>query len=179
MAPRWPLELESSEKRSSVPGGILGALRRHSVAALALFLALGGSAYAAVKLDPESVGSREIANHSVESEDLARGAVTAMKIEPNAVTPSRIAPGAVNSDDVEDGSLMLEDMHRGQVPQGAAGERGSQGATGEQGPQGPPGPAGPTHVAAGVVIGDGTITTSIGPTPVSYTHLTLPTNREV
>jgi hypothetical protein len=180
MASRWPLELESSKKRSSVRRGILDALRRHSLAALALFLVLGGSAYAGVTLGPGSVGTREIANHAVETEDLARGAVTTMKIEPNAVTPSRIAPDAVNSDDVEDGSLTLADIRRGQVPQGAAGERGSQGPTGAQGangdtggtglqgpegPQGPRGPAGPTHVAAGVVIGDGTITTSIGPTP--------------
>ena len=107
--PRWPLELESGEKQSSASGGILGALRRHAIAAVALFVALGGSAYAAVTLEPESVGSREIANHSVESEDLARGAVTTMKIEPNGVTPSRIAPNAVNSDDVEDGSLTLAD----------------------------------------------------------------------
>ena len=137
MAPRWPLELESSEKRSSARGGILNALRRHSVAALALFLVLGGSAYAGVTtLDPESVGSREIANHSVESEDLARGAVTTMKIERNAVTPSRIAPNAVNSDDVEDGSLTLQDIRAGQVPEGRAGERGSQGPTGQYGQKG-------------------------------------------
>ena len=47
MAPRWPLELESSGKRSGMSGGILNALRHHSVAAVALFLALSGSAYAA------------------------------------------------------------------------------------------------------------------------------------
>ena len=81
-----------------------------------LVLVLGGSAYAAATLAPDSVGTREIANHAVHSEDLARGAVTTMKIAPNAVTPSRIAPSAVNSDDVENGSLMQEDFHRGQVP---------------------------------------------------------------
>jgi hypothetical protein len=142
MAPRWPLELETSEKRSSVRGGVLDALRRHSVAALALFLVLGGSAYAGVTLAPESVGSREIANHSVESEDLARGAVTTMKIAPNAVTPSRIAPDAVNSDDVEDGSLTLEDIKPGQVPKGETGERGPQGSTGDKGAKGDAGNTG-------------------------------------
>ena len=142
MAPRWPLELDSREK-SSVIGRILDALRRHTLAALALFLVLGGSAYAGVTLGPESVGSREIANHSVETEDLARGAVTTMKIEPNAVTPSRIAPSAVNSDDVEDGSLTLADLKRGQVPQGPAGERGAQGTAGQSGPKGDSGATGP------------------------------------
>ena len=184
MAPRWPLELDSSEERSSVFGRILDALRRHSVAALALFLVLGGSAYAGVTLGPDSVGSREIANHAVETEDLARGAVTTMKIEPNAVTPSRIAPDAVNSDDVEDGSLTLADIRRGQVPQGAAGERGPQGSAGQagsngntgetgpqgaQGPQGPQGPAGPTLVASGIVRADGTPTPATGPRPIVTT----------
>ena len=143
MSQRWPLELDAREKRTSVLGRTLDALRRHSVAALALFLALGGSAYAAVTLGPGSVGSREIANHAVETEDLARGAVTTMKLEPNAVSPSRIAPSAVNSDDVENGSLMLEDFHRGQVPQGPAGERGPQGSAGLPGPKGDFGDQGP------------------------------------
>lgn len=182
MAPRWPLELESREQRSSVLGRILDALQRHSVAAVALFLVLGGSAYAGVTLGPGSVGSPEIANHSVETEDLARGAVTTMKIEPNAVTPSRIAPGAVNSDDVEDGSLTLEDIRPGQVPKGETGERGPQGsaglpgssgdtgdqgpkgetgATGATGPPGPPGPPGPVNQVVGVVQPDCTLQTPI------------------
>src|SRR5689334_11890017 len=112
MAQRRSLEFDAREKRPGLLARSLAALRRHSVAALALFLVLGGSSYAAVTLGPGSVGSREIANHSVQSEDLARGAVTMMKIEPNAVTASRIAPNAVNSDDVEDGSLIAADFHR-------------------------------------------------------------------
>lgn len=177
MASRWPhewpqesRELDSREKPSSVLGRILDALRRHSVAALALFLALAGSSYAAVTLGPGSVGSREIANHAVQEEDLARGAVTTMKIEPNAVTPSRIAPDAVNSDDVADGSLTLDDFRRGQIPagergsEGAAGQTGpqgtagtqgvlgSQGPPGQQGPQGSQGLPGPVHQVAGAIL---------------------------
>jgi Collagen triple helix repeat (20 copies) len=143
MAQRWPLELDAREIRSSVLGRLLDALRRHSVAALALFLVLGGSAYAGVTLGPDSVDSREIANHAVKTEDLARGAVTTMKLAPNAVTPSRIAPSAVNSDDVENGSLMLEDLHRGQVPRGLAGDRGPQGSAGLPGSKGDTGATGP------------------------------------
>jgi hypothetical protein len=186
MASRWPQEwpqesreLDTREKPSSVLGRILDALRRHSVAALALFLALAGSSYAAVTLGPGSVGSREIANHAVQEEDLARGAVTTMKIAPNAVTPSRIAPDAVNSDDVADGSLTLDDFMRGQVP---AGERGSEGAAGQSGskgdsgasgpqgtaglqgvpgPQGPQGPPGPVHQVAGAILPNCTLQIAI------------------
>ena len=137
MASRWPhewpqesREFDPREKPSSVLGRSVEALRRHSVAALALFLALAGSSYAAVTIGPESIGSREIANHGVLEEDLARGAVTTMKIAPNAVSPSRIAPNAVNSDDVEDGSLTLEDIRAGQVPKGEARCAGSPGVPG-------------------------------------------------
>jgi hypothetical protein len=151
MASRWPhewpqesRELDTHEKPSSVPGRILDVLQRHSVAALALFLALAGSSYAAVTLGPGSIGSSEIANHAVQEQDLARGAVTTMKIAPNAVTPSRIAPDAVNSDDVADGSLTLDDFMRGQIP---AGERGSQGAAGQSGSKGDPGGTGPQGTA--------------------------------
>ena len=179
MSQRWPRELDVREKRPSVLRRTLDALHRHSVAVLALFLVLGGSSYAAATLGRGSVGSREIANHSVETKDLARGAVTTMKIRPNAVTPSRIAPDAVSSDDVEDGSLMLEDFHRGQVPQGPAGERGPQGSaglpgpkgdTGDQGPKGdtgatgatgPQGPPGPVNQVVGVVQSDCTLQTPI------------------
>ena len=143
MAPRRPRESDGRDERPSVPGRILAELRRHSVSALALFLVLGGSAYAAVTLGPGSVGSREIANHSVQTEDLAPHAVTMMKIEPNAVTASRIAPDAVNSDDVEDGSLIAADFHRGVLLQGPAGERGPRGLTGLRGAKGETGDQGP------------------------------------
>ena len=166
MASRWPheaREIDAHETPSSVPGRILDALQRHSVAALALFLALAGSSYAAVTLGPGSVGSPEIADHAVQEEDLARGAVSTMKIKPNAVTPSRIAPNAVNSDDVEDGSLTLEDFQGGQVldgergAEGAAGKSGAKGEMGATGPQGPPGPPGPVHQVVGVVQSDCTL----------------------
>jgi hypothetical protein len=40
-------------------------LRRNAVAYLALFVALGGSSYAAVNLPAGSVGARQIKNHSI------------------------------------------------------------------------------------------------------------------
>jgi hypothetical protein len=48
-------------------GRILGGLRRQHLGALALFLTLGGTSYAAVTVDAGSVGSREIRNRSVKT----------------------------------------------------------------------------------------------------------------
>ncbi|MFN8161727.1 MAG: hypothetical protein U0R52_11875 [Solirubrobacterales bacterium] len=50
------------------------------VATLALFLALGGAAYAAFKLPPDSVRSRNIVKGQVKTSDLGKGAVTRAKI---------------------------------------------------------------------------------------------------
>lgn len=90
------------------------------MATVAVFLALGGGAYAAVKLPKNSVG--------------------ASQIKKNAVTSTK----------VKNGSLKKGDFAAGQLPAGAlgpagpAGARGPAGATGLTGPTGPTGPGGPT-----------------------------------
>src|SRR2546423_15670451 len=47
------------------------------VATVALFVALGGSSYAALRLPRNSVGSAQVRNHSIKAVDLARDAVPA------------------------------------------------------------------------------------------------------
>jgi hypothetical protein len=143
-------------------GRILYVLRRQYLGALALFVALGGTSYAAVTLDAGSVGSREIHNRSVKGKDLATGAVrsrqlatnavkerkiaagavTEEKIANSAVTGPKIAPDAINSDDVDDGSLLMSDFGPGQVPRGPKGEKGHTGDTGPQGIKGEKGDTG-------------------------------------
>lgn len=76
------------------------------MATVAVFVALGGSAYAAASLPRNSVGPRQ----------LKKNAVTAPK--------------------VKDGSLLLADFKAGQVPRGPQGAPGPQGAQGVQGPKG-------------------------------------------
>lgn len=110
-------------------GKALGVLRTQYIGVLALFIALGGTSYAAVKIAPGSVGSREIRNGGVKKADIGA----------NAVTASKIANGAVNSDDVADGSLLAGDFKTGQLPKGATGDRGPQGPRGEAGAPGTPG----------------------------------------
>jgi hypothetical protein len=89
------------------------------LASLALFIALGGSSYAALQLPKASVGTKQ----------LKRNAVTSPKVKP--------------------GSLLLSDFRASQRsrlrgPAGPRGLEGPPGATGPQGLQGPTGPTGPT-----------------------------------
>jgi hypothetical protein len=92
------------------------------VASLALFVALGGGAYAAVTLPNNSVGSRQIKNAAVTHADLAKNAVT----------------GA----NVKDGSLLSADFKTGQLPAGPPGPKGDGGAPGLPGAAGQPGAPG-------------------------------------
>jgi hypothetical protein len=112
------------------------------VAYLALFVALGGSSYAAVQLS----------KNSVKAEHIAKSAVTGSKIRNNAVTSAK----------VKDGSLQAEDFKPGQL---VAGARGPQGDSGAQGQAGPQGPAGATNVvsrsATGPLVSPGNIGTVI------------------
>jgi hypothetical protein len=82
------------------------------MATIALFVALGGGAYAAGVLPANSVGTKQ----------LKKNAVTAAK--------------------VKDGSLLETDFKTGQLPAGARGAAGLKGDTGAKGDTGPAGPKG-------------------------------------
>ena len=115
------------------------------MASLAMFIALGGSSYAAVKLSKNSVKSPHIKNGQVKNADLGGNAVTTNK--------------------VKDGTLLSTDFKPGQLvagapgPAGAAGAKGDKGDTGAKGDPGAKGdtgaqgPAG-TARAYAVVNGD-------------------------
>jgi hypothetical protein len=123
---------------------LLAHVRRHAVGYVALFAALGGTSYAAVRLTPGSVGTQA----------LARGAVTHAKLATNSVDGRNVA----------DGSLTLSDFRPGTLKpaKGDAGSDGVRGATGLSGDRGPAGPAGPAGApgAAGAAgpNGSGTVT---------------------
>jgi hypothetical protein len=97
------------------------------VALIALFVSLGGSAYAALKLPANSVGTKQIQN----------GSVTAQKLASNAV----------NSSKVKDGSLSWQDLSPGVLHVGPQGPPGPQGRPGPQGLAGLPGPEGRSPAA--------------------------------
>src|ERR1041384_6769178 len=93
------------------------------VACIALFVALGGGAWAAVNLPRNSVGTKQL--------------------KKNAVTSAK----------VKDHSLLVNDFKSEELPGGGVGprgpagpkgDRGATGAGGATGPVGPTGPKGPT-----------------------------------
>ena len=115
--------------------------RRNSVAYLALFVALGGTSYAAVKLPANSVGNRQ----------LARGAVSSTK--------------------VKDGSLLTRDFRRGQLRARVQGPTGARGPAGLRGPTGSQGATGPSDTwAHSMTSGAASTSFTLGPGSYEY-HL--------
>jgi hypothetical protein len=115
-------------------------LSRYSAVAstLALFVALGGTSYAALSIPHDSVGSAQL--------------------RANAVTSTK----------VKSHTLVAGDFAKGVLPKaGAAGPVGPVGAPGAVGPQGPggaPGPAGPAGALASVLPAGATETGVFGGT---------------
>jgi hypothetical protein len=108
---------------------MLAQLRSHRpspamvLALVALFVALGGSSYAALVLTANSVSSKHIKNGQVKRVDLGKG--------------------SVNSSKVINGGLLAEDFAAAQLPAGERGPAGPAGPAGERGDRGETGPAGP------------------------------------
>ena len=82
--------------------GLLSFLSHNMIALVALFVALGGTAYAATALPAGSVGTRQ----------LKTAAVTSAKIQTSAVNSAKVADNAITGSDVLESSL-------GQVPSAA------------------------------------------------------------
>src|ERR1035438_7171492 len=60
-------------------------IRHNAIALLALFVALGGTSYAALSLPAGSVGTSQLRNGAVTSRKLAKGAVTAATLDPKSI----------------------------------------------------------------------------------------------
>jgi hypothetical protein len=97
------------------------------MATVAVFITLGGGAYAATTLKANSVGAAQLKN----------GAVTNKKLAKNAVTGAK----------VKDGSLLAADLAPGQLPAGPAGAKGDPGLKGDKGDKGDTGQTGPQGTA--------------------------------
>jgi hypothetical protein len=128
---------------------MLGYLRRHHVALLALFLALGGTSYAAATLPAKSVGTRELADHAVTKAKLARGAAVSGPRGargPRGLVGRAGATGAngAKGDTGAPGADGARGAQGASGPAGPQGDAGAKGDTGTAGPAGAPGPQGAT-----------------------------------
>ena len=106
---------------SQIPKRVVAHARGNVIAYVALFAALGGTSYAAVKLEPGSVRTAA----------LARGAVTHSKLAASSVTQRNIVKGSLTASAFKSGAL---DGIAG--PKGAPGGSGTPGATGPAGANG-------------------------------------------
>jgi hypothetical protein len=93
------------------------------VACLALFVALGGGTYAAVKLKANSVKTKNLKNGAVKEAKIADGAVSTRKLADAAVTSGKLADGAVTSGKLAPGAVGTKRA----VASGTATNSGSQG----------------------------------------------------
>jgi hypothetical protein len=85
--------------------GFLRFLRGNTIALLALFIALGGTTYAATALPKNSVGTKQLKTNAVTAVKIKSGSVTGAKIAKNAVTGVKIADNAVTGDDINEATL--------------------------------------------------------------------------
>jgi hypothetical protein len=117
---------------------MLSRLRAHLtyanvVATIAVFIALGGSSYAALKLPKNSVGSQQL--------------------KPNSITSAKVKGGSLSTTDLKASARSLLRGRRG--PQGVQGPQGTTGKTGARGRTGPRGAAGSARAYATVVADNG------------------------
>jgi hypothetical protein len=94
------------------------------MATAAVFIALGGSSYAAIK-----VTGNNVLDSSLTGKDLKSNSVTGQDVT------------RLTTKDVTDGTLLAKDFDAGQLPPGPPGEQGIQGEKGDTGDTGPAGTA--------------------------------------
>ena len=124
-------------------------------ATLALFVALGGSSYAAL-----TITGRDVRNGSLTGTDLARGSIGSAEIRNDSIRGVDIRNGTIMASDLA--KPLRRDLLVGARtapavpgpagppgPNGEPGPKGEAGPQGDTGPQGPPGPSDVNAPAAG------------------------------
>jgi hypothetical protein len=127
-------ETRSSERaqRRSIGGAASTFIRQNVVGFVALFVALGGGAYAT---HTHRMGTQDLRNNAVTTPKIRGGAVTAQKLRNNAVRPRKVATDAIRTRHVLDGTITTPKLADGAVT--------AQKLAGDVGPGGTPtGPAG-------------------------------------
>jgi hypothetical protein len=85
------------------------------VSVLALFVALGGGAYAATQLPKDSVGAKQLKKNAVTSAKLKNEAVTTAKLRDKAVNGAKVADSAVGNPKIADGAVTNSKIADGAV----------------------------------------------------------------
>ena len=99
------------------------------IATIALFIALGGGAYAVIKLPKNSVKSKQIKDGQVKNADLAADAVSGEEIAAGAIGTDDLGANAVTGENVAPGAIGADDLSATARPQPFAYSRGIATAT--------------------------------------------------
>lgn len=112
------------------------------MATLAVFIALGGASYAALKIPANSVGSKELKDNSVRGKEIKNGVVGTKDLKPGSVGPDalqgnavgydNLAPLAVDGSKVKDGSIPYAKLDAATVAPRLFAHVSSSGVLGEQ-----------------------------------------------
>lgn len=78
------------------------------MATVAVFLALGGGAYAMLRLPPRSVGNRQLRSNAVSGAKVKNGSLTGVDIATSSLTGENIAPASLNGSNI--GKLGLANL---------------------------------------------------------------------
>jgi hypothetical protein len=89
------------------------------MATLALFIALGGSSYAALRVTSKNVPKNALTGADIKN-------LTGKDVKNNSLTGADVK--RIRSGDVADGSLLAGDFKSGELPAGAQGPKGDTGA---------------------------------------------------
>lgn len=113
------------------------------MATLAVFIALGGASYAAIRIPANSVGSRQVKDNSVRGKDIKDGAVGIKELKAGSVGPEQLqgnavgfdnlAPLAVDGTKVKDGSIAYDKLDSQTVSPRLFAHVSSSGALAENG----------------------------------------------
>jgi hypothetical protein len=82
---------------------------------VALFIALGGSAYAAAQLPANSVGKSQIRSSAVGKSEAATGSIGRSEVRSSAVGTSEIASNGVGSSEVKTNAIGTKEIRDGKI----------------------------------------------------------------
>jgi hypothetical protein len=85
------------------------------MATIAVFIALGGSAYAATQLKKNSVGAKQLKSGAVTSAKIKNEAVSTEKIKNGAITSSKLANGSVGGAQLKPNSIIGANVQNGSL----------------------------------------------------------------
>jgi len=77
---------------------LTGHIRANLVGYCALFVALGGTSYAAISIPPGSIGTRQLHSAAVTTKKLANGSITSAKLDSHSIAGSVVFWARIDQD---------------------------------------------------------------------------------